>query len=217
MEPCPVFGLAAANQLLDDAGWVRGPDGVRARDGQRLEFEYSTNLTGDDGTRTAVQSIIQRDFGQIGIKLDIQDYPGETLFGSVIPQGKASPPTGALAGRYDIAEVGDGWTYDPDDSIGFACNQIPSAANNFSGGNIEFYCNPALDKLFAQEQATADQGVRQQIFEQIHRIYLTQFPFIVLYSPTGYALVRKGTHNYQPGPFDDTYNIAQWWCDHGKC
>jgi peptide/nickel transport system substrate-binding protein len=217
IEPCPVFGLAAANQVLDDAGWVRGPDGVRAKDGQRLEFEYSTNLTGDDGTRTAVQSIIQRDFGQIGIKLDIQDYPGETLFGSVIPQGKSSPPTGALAGRYDIVEAGDGFGYDPDDSSLFACNQIPSAANNFNGGNLDFYCNPALDKLFSQEQATADPGVRQQLFEQIHRIYLTQYPLIVLYSPTGYALVRKGTHNYQPGPFGDSYNIAQWWCDNGKC
>src|SRR3989442_4496875 len=29
---CPVFSLAAANQLLDDNGWVRGPDGVRVLD-----------------------------------------------------------------------------------------------------------------------------------------------------------------------------------------
>ena len=43
--PCPVFDLTAANQVLDDAGWVRGHDGVRAKGGQRLEFEYSTNVT----------------------------------------------------------------------------------------------------------------------------------------------------------------------------
>jgi ABC-type transport system substrate-binding protein len=104
-------------------------------------------------------------------------------------------------------------TYDPDDSSLFACTQFPSAANNFTGLNLDFYCNSALDKLFAQEQATADPGVRQQIFEQIHQIYLTQFPFIVLYAPTVVALA----HNYLPGPFTGTYNIAQWWCDNGKC
>jgi peptide/nickel transport system substrate-binding protein len=211
-----VFGLAAANQLLDDNGWVRDSDGVRTKDGQRLEFEYSTSVTGR-GERAAVQSIIQRDFGQIGIKLHIQNYEGGTFFGSVLPQGKASPPSGAVAGRYDIAEFTDNLGYDPDDSIFFACDQFPSAANNFNALNLNFYCNPALDKLFAQEQATADPGVRQQIFDQIHQIYLTQFPFIVLYGPTVYAVVHKGTHNYLPGPFTDSYNIAQWWCDHGKC
>jgi peptide/nickel transport system substrate-binding protein len=209
--PCPVFGLAAANQVLDDSGWVRGPDGVRSKGGQRLEFEYSTSVTARS-ERNDVETIIQRDFGQIGIKLDIQNYSHDTFFNSFLPQGKASPPSGAVAGRYDIAEFGLSFTYDPDDSGSFACNQVPPV-----GYNINFYCNPALDKLFAQEQATVDPGVRQQLFDQIHQIYLTQFPFIVLYGTTQFALVHKGTHNYLPGPFTDSYNIAQWWCDKGKC
>jgi ABC-type transport system substrate-binding protein/serine/threonine protein kinase len=216
VAPCPVFDLAAANKLLNDNGWVRGPDGVRTRDGQRLEFEYSTSVTSRP-ERADVQTIIQRDFQQIGIKLDIQNYNFPTFFGSFLPQGKASPPTGAVAGRYDIAEFETYLYYDPDDSGLFACNQFPSAANNFSGLNLDFYCNPALDALYAQEQATADPGMRQQIFEQIHQIYLTQFPFIVLYGPKEFALRKGGTHNYLPGPYTDTYNIAEWWCDGGKC
>src|SRR5947209_18669014 len=120
--------------------------------------------------------------------------------------------TGAVAVRYYIAEIANSLSYDPDDSLLFSCNQFPP-----NGFNINFYCNPALDKLFAQEQATADPGVRQQIFEQIHQVYLTQFPFIVLYGPTWYALAHKGTRNYLPGPYTDTYNIAEWWCDNGKC
>ncbi len=62
-----------------------------------------------------------------------------------------------------------------------------------------------------------DPGVRQQLFVQIHHIILTEFPFIVLYSPTLLWIVRKGTHNYQPGPIIETSNIWQWWCDKGKC
>jgi ABC-type transport system substrate-binding protein/serine/threonine protein kinase len=210
--PCPVFDLATAKKLLDDNGWAKGPDGVRAKGGQRLEFEYSTNVT-FQSYRLDVETIIQRDFGQIGIKLDIQNYPGDTFFNSLLPQGKASPPTGAVAGRYDIAEFENDWSYDPDDSSAFACNQVPPV-----GYNINFYCNPALDELFAQEHATADPGVRQQIFQQIHRVYLTQFPFIVLYSPTTFGLVHKGTHNYQPDPFKGQgINVWEWWCDHGKC
>ncbi len=208
--PCPPFNLAAANKLLDDNGWVKGADGVRTKGRERLEFEYST--TTNQPWRPSIQAIIQRDFGQIGIKLDIQNYPDRLLFGSVLPAGKASPSTGAVAGRYDIAEFNDYLAYDPDDSSLFACNQLPP-----SGLNLDFYCNLSLDKLFAQEQATADPGVRQLIFQQIHQIYLTQFPFIVLYDLSEFALVHKGTHNYLPGPFADSYNIAEWWCDNGKC
>jgi hypothetical protein len=42
----------------------------------------------------------------------------------------------------------------------FACNQSPSAVNSLGGGNLTFYFNPALDKLFAQEQVTVEPGMR---------------------------------------------------------
>ncbi len=213
---CPVFDPAAANQLLDDNGWMKGADGVRARGGQRLEFEYSTTIPQEfPSARTDTEAIIQRNFREIGIKLDIRNYPFETFFGPFLSGGKASPPTGAVAGRYDIAEWANGYGYDPDDSFLLSCDQIPPKGD---GSNLDFYCNPALDALYKQELATADAGVRQQIFEQIHQIYLTEFPFITLYSTQDLALVRKGMHNYQPSPIEGgTVNIWEWWCDKGKC
>ncbi len=210
--PCPEFNPVAANKLLDDNGWVKGPDGVRTRGGQRLEFEFSTRTNLD--WRLDVEAILQRNFGAIGIKLDIQNYPAGTFFGPFLTGGKASPPTGAVAGRYDIAELGGSFGYDPDDSSLLSCDQIPP-----NGGNVDFYCNRALDVLYKQELATADPGVRQQLFDQIHQIYLTDFPFITLFSQTIIAIVRKGTHNFQFSPFvgDSTVNIWEWWCDGGKC
>jgi ABC-type transport system substrate-binding protein len=94
-----------------------------------------------------------------------------------------------------------------------ACDQIPP-----KGINTAFYCNPALDALYKQEVATVDPGARQQLFSQIHAIYLTEFPFIVLFSRTDLSIVHKGTHNYQPSPIEGgTINIWEWWCDKGKC
>jgi peptide/nickel transport system substrate-binding protein len=208
---CPIFDVATANKLLDDNGWVRGPDGVRVKGAQRLEFEYST--TANSPPRLAIEPIIQRDMQQIGIKLDIQNYPPFNFFGSFLPEGKASPPTGAVAGRYDIAEFANSFSYDPDDSSIGACDQFPP-----NGSNLDFYCNHALDALYQQEQATADPGLRQQLFVQIHQIYLMDFPFITLFSQSAFAMVRKGTHNYQLSPFEgETANIWEWWCDGGKC
>jgi ABC-type transport system substrate-binding protein len=83
---------------------------------------------------------------------------------------------------------------------------------------VDFYCNHALDALYQQEVTTADPGLRQQLFVQIHQIYLTDFPFITLFGAPAIALVRKGTHNYQMSDVEGgTINIWEWWCDNGKC
>lgn len=202
---CPPFDPMAANKLLDDNGWVKGPDGVRMKGKQRLEFDLSTD--DDAPARMENEVMVQHDLRVIGIKLDIQNYGATTFFGSFLPEGKASPPNGAVAGRNDIAEfAANPNTYDPDDSSLLPCDQYPR------------YCNPALNALYKQELETADPGQRQQIFSQIHHIYLTDFPFITLYFPLDVAVVRKGIHNYQPSPFTgETVNIWEWWCDNGKC
>jgi peptide/nickel transport system substrate-binding protein len=211
LAPCPEFNPTAANKLLADNGWVKGPDGVRTRGGQRLEFEYAT--TANNEWRIATEAILQRNFQTIGIKLDIQNYPAETFIVQFLPAGKASPPTGAVAGSYDIAEFENTWYYDPDDSSLLSCDQIPP-----KGYNVDFYCNPALDALYKQEVATADPGLRQQLFGQIHHIYLSDFPFITLYATPNIAMLRKGTHNYQISDIEGgTVNIWEWWCDQGKC
>src|SRR5207302_4802182 len=142
--------------LLSEHGWVKGADGVRFRGGQRLEFEYSTCTSCGSG-RLASEAIIERNFKAIGIKLDIHNYPGDTFFGSLLPGGKASPPTGAVPGRYDIAEYATGYGYDPDDSWMLLCDQFAPKGQNF-----DFYCNPALDALYRQELATADPVLRQR-------------------------------------------------------
>jgi peptide/nickel transport system substrate-binding protein len=184
---------------------------VRARDGARLEFEYST--TAEDSWRSAVQLLVQQDLLEIGIKLDIQNYPGHYFFHTILGAGEASPPTGAVAGRFDIAEMGWGYGYDPDDSGFLACNQIWPEGENFGS-----YCNPTLDALFQQELTTADPGLRQNLFDQMHQIYVTDFPFIVLFSPLIVTVVHKGTHNYQPSPMiGETIDVWEWWCDQGKC
>ncbi|MFL5625671.1 MAG: peptide ABC transporter substrate-binding protein [Ktedonobacteraceae bacterium] len=207
--PCPKYDPAAANALLDSAGYVKGSDGIRTKGGKRLEFKYST--TANNPWRAADEDILQQNFQAIGIKLNIQNYSADTYFGTVLPTGKP--------GTFDIGEYENSWTYDADDASAFSCSQVPSSANSFSGGNYSKYCNPALDKLFTQEQSTGDPNQRQQYFNQIHQIYLTDFPFVTLYGPTDMAVVKNNTHNYLPGPegASETINVWSWWCDGGKC
>ncbi|MBA2396953.1 MAG: peptide ABC transporter substrate-binding protein [Ktedonobacteraceae bacterium] len=207
--PCPKYDPAAAKTLLENAGWKLGADKVYAKNGQRLEFIYST--TANNAWRAEDEAILQQELAAVGIKIDITNYPGSTYFGTVLPQGQVS--------KYGMAEFEETYTYDADDSNVFSCNQFPTAANSYGGGNYAFYCNPALDKLYTQEQQTADPTARQAIFNKIHQIFLTDFPIVTEYEPHDIAVVKSTGHNYVVGAegSSETVNVMNWWCTGGKC
>lgn len=48
------FDLDAANQLLDEAGWQRGGDGIRSQGGQRLVVRFVTQAQGPETTDVAI-------------------------------------------------------------------------------------------------------------------------------------------------------------------
>lgn len=203
--PCPQYSPSAAGALLDSAGWKLGSDGIRHKGNQSLILTYST--TANNPWRKADEEILQSNFSKIGIKINIQNYPASTYFGTILPQGK-----------FDIGEFENSYNngYDGDDSTEYGCSFIPTAANSYSGANYQHYCNPDADKLFTQEQSSLDPNVRQQAFVQLHKIYLTDFPFITLYGPSDLSVVKKTTHNYLPLAFE-TSVMWTWWCDGGKC
>lgn len=206
---CPKYDPAAAKALLQKAGYTLGSDGVFAKNGKRLEFQYST--TSNNQWRAEDEDIIQSDLKTIGIKIDISNYPASTFFGTFLPQG--------VAGKYDLGEFTQTYTYDADDAASMACDQIPTKANGYGGENFSFYCNHALDPLFKQEQSSADPTVRQDAFDKLHQIYLTDVPFVTLYAPEDLGIVKNVGHNYIIGDegSSETVSVWNWYCTNGKC
>jgi peptide/nickel transport system substrate-binding protein len=199
---CPKFDLTAANALLDQHGWVKGSDGVRSRNGQRLEFQYST--TAGNLWRSDDQLLNQANFMKIGIKVDIMNYPASTFFGSVLPAGKP--------GQYDIAEFAESGAFDPDNSILLTCAEKGL-------GNFAFYCTSQMETLQKQQLSTGDNTARETAFDGINQLEVTDTPFIVEFSSPDLAIYKKGTHNYLPSAVGvgSTENIWLWWCDNGTC
>lgn len=64
--------VAEANRLLDEAGWVRGPDGFRSKDGQPLELTTLVPAVFPLGQQTA--ELVAQQWEEIGVKLHI-DLP----------------------------------------------------------------------------------------------------------------------------------------------
>ncbi len=202
--PCPKFDPDAANALLEQAGWKKGSDGVRAKGGQKLEFTYST--TTGKPWRESDETLVQSNLQAVGIKLNIKNYPASTFFGSFMPNGK-----------HDIAEFENSYVYDGDNDSFIGCDQIPK--NGAGGQNWTFYCSQTIQQNIVKEQSSADKATRQAAFNEIHKAELTEFPFVILYGPTDPGIAKVTAHNYLPGPMgaSETVNLWNWWCDGGKC
>ena len=74
------FDLSKAKQLLDDAGWKLGSDGIRAKDGVRMHLIFGT--TSGDKLRELTQQLIQEQLKAAGIEIEIKNVPSKVLFGS---------------------------------------------------------------------------------------------------------------------------------------
>ncbi|MGA8246758.1 MAG: ABC transporter substrate-binding protein [Nocardioides sp.] len=163
------FSLAKANQILDGLGYTKGSNGVRVADGHPMVYNlvFPTEIAGA-GDRTF--AIIANDFKKIGIVLK------ENRMDPDAAQTAIEAPKTSYTG-FDLAM----WDWvlppDPQNVLGvLTCAQL---GNNSDSG----YCNPAYDKLFAEQGAVVDQAKRQRIVTRMARMIFDARPYIVIDYP----------------------------------
>jgi peptide/nickel transport system substrate-binding protein len=77
------FDPTEANRILDEAGWAMGEDGVRAKDGVRLE-PVTYVFTGS--TWSKISEAVQAYLREIGVAMDIQAFDGTVVWGKLATQ-----------------------------------------------------------------------------------------------------------------------------------
>src|SRR5262249_38909940 len=146
-----------AKNILDSLGWAPGPDGIRQKGGQRLSFDNTT--TSGSQLRENVQLLVQQNFKDVGVEMNIKNMPRDQLFGSYSAGGVWA------RGTYQMG----GWTTglnlpDPDQSTRYLSSEIASDANP-AGGQSYRYSNPQVDALFMQQATELDATKRKALFD----------------------------------------------------
>lgn len=191
------FDIAKANQILDDAGWKRGRDGIREKNGVRLELNFATA----SGTviNDEMIELVRPTWKQIGVGITVSHYLSTLLF--------APYQNGGIlyTGKFDVAYFAWGLDAIGDYSILYACDQIPP-----NGQNIMHWCDPradaamhALYRHYDQTQRDADDAVVEQELDK-------QVPTMVLMGTDGLWVTNKDLKNFNPGalsPFDNFMNV----------
>ncbi|MCL4517323.1 MAG: peptide-binding protein [Firmicutes bacterium] len=197
IKPYP-YDLKKANELLDEAGWEMGSDGIRVKDGKPLSFEISTNS--ENQTRLQIEQVAQQEWKKIGVDLKIKNYEATTLFGDVLEQMK-----------FDTIMFAWVTGSDPDEFTLYHSSQIPTPDHQV-GQNYINYKNPEMDKLLEEGQKTTDIKKRKEIYSKIQKIYAEDQPMLYVYYYVNIDVAPKALENWRPAPFTNTmtWNINEW-------
>lgn len=188
-----------ARELLLQAGWQQGTDGIFAKDGQKLTFSIA--ITAGNKVREAVAQMIAQQLREVGIAVDIRPLDPKTFFDDTLKHRRFQTAMYAW-----VAGV------DPDNSSLWHSKNIPSGLNGFSGQNYPGWRNPEIDSLIEKGVRTIDIETRKQIYYRIQELIIQECPVVPLYFRANIDAVKKNVANYRPNPMvpGNSWNAWEW-------
>ncbi len=200
------YDVEKANQLLDEAGWVMGDDGIRvakgamyAEDGTRLSLELQ-GYTAFDPLQLTEEFIVEN-LKAIGVEARIQNYDFSIIFGAFEDNSPRA------VGDYDMLIFDRGFTTEPQgyNFDAYHSSRIPTEANP-TGGNYFRWENPAVDAALELAGSSFDTQARKDAYCDVGQAVLDDMPQIYLYlfqdnygiadSLTGYTLNTWGSMSW---------------------
>jgi peptide/nickel transport system substrate-binding protein len=208
--PRPKFDPAAAEALLEEAGWTdTDGDGVRechgcttADEGHKMEMEFITYAEFGEALELT-QQFIAEGLSKIGIKLNLTVVEGSVLWASTTDGGIEQN------GNFDMDIWDDGYGgIDPTDFIWSYYST--DAATPDMGYNYGRWSNEEMDALIA-EAYTLDEEERQEIFCQMATILENELPELLLFTVTNADAHSIRLQNVHSSTNDlVTWNAANW-------
>lgn len=192
LKPYP-YDPARAKQLLAEAGWKPGPDGILVRAGQRFSFTLTTNQGNESRLKTA--QILQKFFADVGVEMNIRVQEWSTFLTNTI-----NPRA------FDAVILG--WTLpaepDPYD-VWYSANTKPEQFNFVS------FNNPRADADIIASRRTFDKTTRKKYLDNLQTILSDEQPYLWLYAPYALEAVSKRVIGIKPAPAGISYNSVQWY------
>ena len=197
------FDPAAANKLLDDNGWVKGSDGVRAKGGVKLKILFATTV---NALRQKTQDILKKNWEAVGFSVELRSIPGGVFF--------SNGADGANRFYYDVSMFTNGTSPDITSYLaGWTTKQIAQKSNNWNQNNYHRYSNPAYDTLVENMRKETDPAKIAQMGIQGNDILVGDVVVIPLVNRFQVASAKSKTlQGTNLNPWDsEMWNIADWY------
>lgn len=195
-----------AMQLLEEAGWQKGADGIRHKGDRRLSLEITT--TTGNKLREQIELALQSMVKLVGIEFRIRNLPSAVLFGSWANNADRKH------GRFDILLYTAGPSIDPHAHLYeyFHSTKIPNETNHGQGANYSRFQDPELDAALEQAAGTVDLKKRKEAYWIVQQRINDLLPHILLYNPLSVTAVSQRVRGLLAHPWDSiTCNTEEWY------
>ena len=204
-ESCRVADSDEANRILDEAGWARGEDGVRSKDGVRLSLLYQTST---NSVRQGTQALIKQMWQEIGVETELRNVDAGVFFGG----DPASPDT--YQKFYADVEMYTSNFQGTDPELYMAawtCDNAPGPDNQWLGTNMSRGCSAEFDGLVERLAATPYGEERYEIAKRMNDIVVQNHYLIPLIWRATASARSKELKGVRINPWDsELWNIEDW-------
>jgi peptide/nickel transport system substrate-binding protein len=183
IKPIP-YDTDKARQLLAEAGWKPGADGILEKDGRRFSFKLITN--NGNVMRKDISVLVQRDLRKIGIEVNVVEYEWAVFIKNYIDPR-----------NFDACCLGWGTSLEPDLYQIWHSSQVGLKRSS----NFVSYANPEVDRLIEQARTEFDMEKVRQVCWKVSQLIYDDQPYLFLYYPIVNYPLRKGAFSVRrPGP-----------------
>jgi peptide/nickel transport system substrate-binding protein len=191
------YDVVAANKLLDEAGWVRGKDGSRSKDGKALSFRLFAQSTAE---YSAITQGLQAAWRAIGVDLQASLQSPSDLQQTINVHD------------YDAVLYGIAIGPDPDVFVYWDGSQAdPRLISRFNFSN---YKSTAADKALQAGRTRQDPTLRAIKYKPFLEAWRSDAPALTLYQPRFLYIVRQPFYGFSPKVMNvntDRYiNVTDW-------
>lgn len=195
------YDVAKANQMLDDAGYKKGADGIRTMPGGSNPLKFRLLARQESAASQQAVRLIQAWLKDIGIGAEVKVVAEDNL-SELIGQGK-----------FDMFEWG--WVVEPDPDYQlstFTCanRSYKDAGQVYANISDSFYCNPAYDALYEKQSRQIVPAERDVTVKQMQQMLYDDAPYAVLYYYDNLQAYSDKFTGFVPQPSDQGILLFQY-------
>ena len=199
------FSIEKASDLLEKAGWKKGADGIREKDGKKLKFVYQTSI---NQPRQKTQAIVKQACQKAGIDIEIKAVTASVFFSSDV----ANPDT--YTKFFTDLQMYTTTMSQPDPEVfllQFTSWEVATKENKWQGRNITRWRNEEYDKIFRQAQVELDPVKRAAMLITCQDMAVKDQAVIpVVYRP-GVAGHSNQLQCVISGWDNNTWDLSDWY------
>ncbi len=207
LTPVP-YDPEAAKALLAEAGWADSDgDGILDKDGVKLSFTHST--TAGNQVRESLQVVFQQNLKDIGVEMNILNYPAATLFGGCSDNGVFGLGNFDMMGftnkpaSIDLAQE---WT------DFFLCDAVKNCETNPAGSNAWGYCDEESDAALKCAVNELDPDKRLACIKEAQKLIYDDYFTLYVYDRLDVYAANKRIGGFNPTVFGSwTWNYEDWF------